>query len=148
MTFKFSNNGEGKLNASIGTGDTVFSLQAGDGASMPPISAGEEFPIVVIEGSTYEWMTCTARSGDQLTVTRDPTSPRSFNAGAIVHHRMSGDVLNAFLQKGTDRQVTSDPDGVLAANFFGEEVFNTVTGKWWKHTTGTTWQKMNDNFVP
>jgi hypothetical protein len=139
----FSNNGEGALNASIGTGDTVFSLEAGDGASMPPIGAGEQFPIVVIEGTKYEWMMCTARSGDQLTVTRDPTSPQSFSAGARVDHRMSGDVLNTFMQKGAERTVTTDPDGVLAASYFGEEVLNTITGRWWKHTTGTTWQEMN-----
>ena len=143
MIFKFTNNGEGALNASIGTGDTVFSLESGDGATMPPIGADEAFPIVIIEGSKAEWMTVTARAGDQLTVTRDPTSPQSFNAGATVHHRMSGDVLNAFLQQGTDRIVTSNPDGSLAALYFGEEVFNSVTGKWWKHTTGTTWQVMN-----
>ena len=145
MTFKFSNNGEGILNASIGTGDTVFSLESGGGATMPALAADEEFPLVMIEGSTYEWMTCTARAGDQLTVTRDPTSPQSFNAGAIVEHRMSGDVLNIFLQEGDDRQVIVDPDGTLAARYFGEEVLQTVTGKWWKHTNGTTWQMMNYN---
>jgi hypothetical protein len=143
MTFKFSNNGEGSLNASIGTGDTIFSLESGDGASMPAIGADEEFPIVVVEGSKFEWMNCTARAGDQLTVERDPVNPQSFSAGAIVHHRMSGDVLNIFLQKGDDRIVTSDPDGSLSADYFGEEVFQSGSGKWWKHTTGTTWQLMN-----
>lgn len=143
MTFKFSNNGEGALDSSIGTGDTTLSLESGGGATMPAIGADEEFPLVVVEGSNYEWMTCTVRAGDQLTVERDPVSPQSFNAGAIVHHRMSGDVLNSFLQKGTDRTVTTDPNGSLAADFFGEEVFQSVSGKWWKHTTGTTWQLMN-----
>jgi hypothetical protein len=56
---------------------------------------------------------------------------------------MSGDVLNTFMQKGAERTVTTDPDGVLAASYFGEEVLNTITGRWWKHTTGTTWQEMN-----
>jgi hypothetical protein len=143
MTFKFSNNGEGALNASIGTGDTSFALESGDGASMPAIGADEEFPLVVVEGSKYEWMNCTVRAGDQLTVERDPVSPQSFNAGAIVHHRMSGDVLNIFLQKGSDRTVITDPEGSLAALYFGEEVFQSVSGKWWKHQTGTTWQLMN-----
>ena len=147
MIFKFTNNGEGALNASIGTADIVFSLESGDGATMPAITTNEGFRIVVVEGSTYEWMTCTARTGDQLTVTRDPTSPQSFNAGAIVHHRMDDDVLNIFKQKGADRIVTSDPDGSLAALYFGEEVFQSTSGKWWKHTTGTTWQKMNDNYA-
>ncbi len=142
-TWIFTNNGEGKLLSAIGTGDLVLSLEAGDGATMPAPGADEKFAIVVVEGSVFEWMTCTSRSGDQLTVTRHPTAPQSFNAGALVDHRMSGDVLNAFMQKGDFRQVTSDPDGSLAARYFGEEVLQTVTGRWWKHTTGTTWQEMN-----
>ena len=144
MTFKFSNNGEGKLNSAIGTGDTSITLQSGGGATMPAIGAGETFEAVIIEGSKYEWITVTALSGDQLTVTRDSTNPQSFNAGAKVMHSMSGNMLNSFLQKGDYRTVTSDPDGSLTALYFGEEVFNSVTGKWWKHCTDTTWQKMND----
>lgn len=143
MTFKFSNNGEGTLNAAIGTGDTVFSLASGGGATMPSISSGEEFMIVVVEGSTYEWMTVTARSGEQLTVTRDPTDPKSFSSGSVVDHRMDEDALNSFVQLGDERTVTSDPNGSLTSQYFGEEVFQSVSGKWWKHTTGTTWQVMN-----
>lgn len=143
MTFKFSNNGEGWLNSAIGTGDTSITLQSGNGASLPSIGTDEEFEAVIIEGSKSEWITVTARSGDQLTVTRHPTAPQSFNAGAHLMHTMSGNMLNSFLQKGDFRTVTSDPDGSLSANYFGEEVFQSTTGRWWKHTTGTTWQQMN-----
>lgn len=140
----FTNNGEGKLQSAIGTGDTTLTLQSGGGATMPAIAAGQQFPIVVVEGSKYEWMICTARSGEQLTVTR-AASPESFSAGAVVHHRMNDVALNQFKQKGSERSVTSSPNGSLAANYFGEEVLNTTTGRWWKHTTGTTWQEMNYN---
>jgi hypothetical protein len=143
MTFKFTNNGEGYLNSPIGTGDTSITLQSGDGATLPALGAGEEFEAVIVEGSKYEWITVTARAGDQLTVTRDPTSPQSFSAGAYLRHSMSGNMLNSFLQKGDFRTVTSDPDGSLAASYFGEEVFQSITGRWWKQTTGTTWQEMN-----
>lgn len=139
----FANNAEGALNSAIGTGDTTFSLESGDGAVFPALSAGEQFPMVVVEGSTYEWMICTARTGDSLTVTRN-ASPESFSAGAIVHHRMNDEALNQFMQKGTERSVTSDPDGSLSADYFGEEVLQTTSGRWWKHQTGTTWQVMND----
>jgi hypothetical protein len=142
MTFKFSNNAEGWLNSAIGTGDTSITLQSGNGASFPTLAASEEFECVITEGSTFEWVTCTARSGDQLTVTRDPTSPQSFSAGAHVMLTMSGNMLNSFLQKGDFRTMTSDPTG-QAANYFGEEIFQSTTGRWWKHTTGTTWQEMN-----
>jgi hypothetical protein len=143
MTFKFTNNGEGYLNSAIGTGDTSITLQSGDGATLPSLGAGEEFESVIIEGSKSEWITVTARAGDQLTVTRDPVSPQSFSAGAYFRHSMSGKMLNSFLQKGDFRTVTSDPDGSLAASYFGEEVFQSTSGRWWKHTTGTTWQQMN-----
>ena len=145
MTFKFSNNGEGYLQSAIGTGDTSITLESGDGATLPAIGAGEEFEAVIVEGSKSEWITVTARSGDQLTVTRDPVSPQSFSAGASLMHTMSGNMLNSFLQKGDFRIVASDPDGSLAADHFGEEVFQAVTGRWWKHCTGTTWQQMNNN---
>ena len=143
MTFKFSNNGEGYLNSAIGTGDTSITLQSGNGATLPALGTGEKFEAVIIEGSKSEWITVTARSGDQLTVTRDPTSPQSFSAGAYLRHSMSGTMLNSFLQKGDFRTVTSDPNGSLSASYFGEEVFQSVTGRWWKHTTGTVWQEMN-----
>jgi hypothetical protein len=58
-------------------------------------------------------------------------------------HSMSGTMLNAFLQKGDFRTVTTDPDGSLAADYFGEEVFQSTTGRWWKQTSGTVWQEMN-----
>ena len=142
MTFKFSNNGEGNLNSAIGTGDTSITLESGDGATFPAIGAGEEFEAVIVEGSKSEWINVTARSGDQLTVTRHATAPQSFSAGAYIMHSMSGNMLNSFLQKGDFRTMTSDPTG-QAANYFGEEVFQSTTGRWWKHTTGTTWQEMN-----
>jgi len=143
MTFKFSNNGEGLLNSAIGTGDTSITLESGDGATLPPIGAGETFEAVIIEGSKSEWITVTALSGDQLTVTRHPSAPQSFSAGAYFMHSMSGNMLNSFLQKGDFRTVVVDPTGTLTAEYFGEEVFQSISGRWWKHTTGTTWQQMN-----
>lgn len=147
MTFKFSNNGEGYLNSAIGTGDTSITLESGDGATLPAIGAGETFEAVIIEGSKSEWITVTARSSDQLTVTRHPSAPQSFSAGAHLMHTMSGNMLNSFLQKGDFRTVTSDPntsgESGLSADYFGEEVFESTAGRWYKHTTGTTWQAMN-----
>ncbi len=143
MTFKFSNNGQGTLDSAIGTGDTSIDLTSGDGATFPAITAPETFEAVIIEGSTTEWIVCTVLAGDTMTVTRHPTAPQSFGAGAIVMHTMSGNMLNSFLQKGDYRIVTADPDGSLAAEYFGEEVFQSVSGRWWKHTNGTVWQEMN-----
>jgi hypothetical protein len=143
MTFKFSNNAESTLASPIGSGDTAIALDTGGGAVFPALAAGETFEARIVEGSTSEWITVTARASDQLTATRDPASPQSFSAGANIMHTMSANMLNSFLQQGDFRTVTSDPNGSLAASYFGEEVFQSVTGIWWKHTTGTVWQEMN-----
>ncbi|MBW1845528.1 MAG: hypothetical protein JRI94_00435 [Deltaproteobacteria bacterium] len=141
--YLFANNAAGALNTAIGTGDTLLVLESGDGALFPSPGAGEAFRLIVFESaSVFEWMTCTGVSGDSLTVTRS-ASPLSFNIGASVEHRIDDEALENFLQKGTDRIVTSDPDGSLAASYFGEEVYQSVTGVWFKHTTGTEWKEMN-----
>lgn len=141
--YLFSNNAIGALNTAIGTGDTLLVLESGQGALFPTPGAGEAFRLIVYESSSvYEWMTCTGVSGDSLTVTRSGT-PLSFNIGADVEHRVDDVALENLLQKGSERTVTSDPDGSLAASYFGEEVYQSVTGVWWKQTTGTEWKEMN-----
>jgi hypothetical protein len=139
--FKFANNAKGALENAIGAGDTSIELETGDGALFPSLAAGEQFMAVIAEGSVYEWIIVTARAGDILTATRGSV-PHSFGAGASVELRMNADILNLFFQKGSNRVVTSDPDGSQVAHYFGEEVYNSVNGKWWKHVTGTTWLEM------
>jgi hypothetical protein len=139
--YKFENNAEGRLENAIGAGDTSATLEPGDGALFPTLGAGEQFKALIIEGSNSEWVICTARSGDILTITRG-SPPRSFNAGAVVDLRMDAEILELFFQKGSNRVVTADPDGSLAADYFGEEVYNSVNGKWWKSTSGTAWLEM------
>lgn len=139
--FKFENNAKGALENAIGAGDSSFSLEAGDGAQFPSISAGEQFKCIMVEGSNSEWMIVTDRAGDVFTVTRG-TPPKSFNAGAVLSLRMDHDILNLFFQKGSNRIVTEDPDGSLAADYFGEEVYNSTNGRWWKSVSGLTWLQM------
>ena len=137
----FTNNATGSLASAIGTGSVSISLEAGEGAEFPSPSS-QSFHIIVVEGGTSEWMVCTARSSDTLTVTRN-ASPSAFSAGASVEHRLHEDALNNVLQKGAERTVLTSPDGSLAASYTGEEVYNSTTGIWFKHTTGTTWKAMN-----
>ncbi len=141
--FLFSNNAESTLAADIGGEDSTFSVASGDGALFPSVSAGsgKGFYVLVKEGSKSEWMLVTARSGDNFTVTRSDSN--SFSAGASVIHALNATVLASFLQKGVFREVTSDPNGSLSANYQGEEVYNTTTEKWHKHCTGTVWKVMN-----
>lgn len=137
--FVFTNEASSTLASPAGGGSTTLSLTTGEGALFPSITAGggEKFEILVQEGSTAEYMTCTARSGDTLTVTR--TGSNSFGAGATVKLVLTATALNTFLQKGVARSVTSDPNGSLVALYTGEEVLNTVTQQFHKHLTGTVW---------
>jgi len=145
--YKFENNAEGKLENAIGAGDTSITLEAGDGALFPTLGAGEQFLAIILEGSKSEWVTCTDRAGDICTVIRS-ASPQSFDTGSAFELRMSGELLELFFQKGENRVVTEDPDGSLAANYFGEEVYNSVNGKWWKHTSGMNWLEMGITEAP
>jgi len=139
--FKFENNAKGNLENAIGAGDTSCTLESGQGALFPTLGSGEQFKAVIIEGSKSEWVIVTDRAGDIMTMTRS-VSPQSFSAGAVFDLRMDGEILELFFQKGENRQVTTDPDGSLTADYFGEEVYNTVNGRWWKHISGTDWLEM------
>jgi hypothetical protein len=139
--FKFENNAKGQLENAIGAGDVSATLETGQGALFPTLGADEQFLALILEGSKSEWVTVTDRAGDIMTMIRSAT-PQSFSAGADFELRMSGEILELFFQKGENRIVTTDPGGSLTANYFGEEVYNSVNGKWWKNTSGTNWLEM------
>ena len=137
--FVFTNEAKSTLASPAGGGSTSLALKTGEGSLFPSITAGggEKFEILVQSGSTLEYMTCTARAGDTLTVTR--TGSNSFAAGSSVKLVLTATAANAFLQKGVMRQVLVDPNGSLAALYTGEEVLNTVNNQFYKHLTGTVW---------
>jgi hypothetical protein len=141
--FVFTNNAESSLAAPIGGGSTSFTVATGEGALFPSIAGGggEKFEILVQEGSTSEYMTCTSRTGDILSVTR--TDSNSFDAGATVKLVLTSTALAAMLQKGVHRTVTANPDGTLAADYTGEEVYDSINETWYKHLTGTVWAEIN-----
>jgi len=140
--YLFTNNAVSSLNADIGGADTVLALPSGEGDLFPAVSAGsgQGFTVLVVSGSAQEWMVCTARTGDSLTVTRGGST--SFSAGTPVKLVLNAVCLENFIQKGVFREVTADPDGSLAASYGGEEVYNTVTNVWWKHCNGTLWREI------
>lgn len=142
MEYLFENDAYGNIEGAIGSTDTSITLESGHGDRFPSPGADQGFYAVLEEGDTYEWIVCTSRSGDVLTVTRG-ASPSAFSDGVRIELRMNDTVLNQFVQNGVFRTVTSDPDGSLAANYSGEEVYQSVTGVWWKHCTSTTWKEMN-----
>ena len=140
--YLFTNNAVSSLAADIGGADTVFTVPSGEGDLFPAVSAGggQGFIVLMTSGSTQEWMTCTARTGDSLTVTRGGSN--SFSAGAAVKLVLNATCLGNFIQKGVFREVITDPNGSLEALYGGEEVYNTVTTVWWKHCNGTLWKEI------
>ena len=140
--FVFTNNAESTLAAPMGGGDGAFTVAAGEGARFPNITVGQgkKFPVLMQGGGNSEYMTATSRNGDIFSVTR--TDSNSFPAGAAVKLVITSEVLEANLQKGVIRQVTEDPDGSLAAEYSGEEVYNSATKHFWKHCEGTSWKQM------
>lgn len=137
----FTNNASGTLLTDVGSGDNSITLDSGEGALFPNPSAGEAFYVLVSGGGETEWMLGTSRSSDTIQVTR--TDPKSFLAGATVKLVLNATILDSFFQKGTEREYAGSPDGVLAANYTGEEVLDTTNSVWYKHITGTTWKIMN-----
>jgi hypothetical protein len=142
--YLFTNNAETTLSADIGGGDVSLTVAAGDGSLFPATTAldGTGFYILVVEGSTKEWMLVDDRSGDVLSgITRGGSN--SFNAGATIKLALNSVVLGNFIQKGVYRSNAGTPDGSLAAAYAGEEVFDSTNSIWYKHITGTTWKAMS-----
>lgn len=142
--YKFANAPAAKatLDTLLGAADITAYLTTGDGAKLPAIGDGEVFRAVLVGGGNVEWVTVTARSGDTLTLSRG-TPAYEFAAGSTIEHRLDSVVMEAFMQSGDFRTVTTDPDGNLTARWTGEEVYQSETGVWWKHCTGTLWKEMN-----
>ena len=137
----FTNLAKSTLAAGIGGGDTSFSVAVGEGALFPSPSTNQAFRILVKEGSKEEYMSVQVRTGDTFSsIIRGGAN--SFNAGAEVFHIIDKVALENFQQKHR-RTTATDPDGVLAAEYTGEEVYQSVTKQWWKHTEGVTWKQIS-----
>ena len=101
MGYLFSNYASGTLATTIDATETTLTLAGGQGALFPTPSGGDVF-VVVLEDTTgnYEVCTCTARTGDQLTVVRGVETPADgFEAGSRVELRLTAAVLTTLLQK-------------------------------------------------
>lgn len=142
LKYIFTNNAESKLAVALGGAGVSVQVEAGEGSLFPdPTDGTEQFTIQVVSGSQKAYMNCTARSSDILTVSRSDSY--SFAVGATVRLVITAEIINTFLQKGTEREVAGDPEDLeTVAAYFGEEVFNTVGSTWHKDCDGT-WKLMN-----
>lgn len=92
MTVLLANNATSRLASSISSTDTTISVQPGDGAKYPTLTAGDTFPVTLLKSDgQLEICRCTARSGDVLTVLRaqEGTTGKSFAAGDRVEVRLT-----------------------------------------------------------
>ncbi|MEY9435585.1 hypothetical protein [Bradyrhizobium elkanii] len=92
MTVQLANNATSRLASSISSTDTTISVQPGDGAKYPTLTAGDTFPVTLLKSDgQLEICRCTARSGDVLTVLRaqEGTTGKSFAAGDRVEVRLT-----------------------------------------------------------
>lgn len=96
----FTNNATSSLTAAITAAQTT--LTVAEPTLFPSPSAGDWFPLTLVEGSNMEIVRCTARSGATLTVTRaqEGTTAQAFGAGAQADHRLTAAAIVEFLQKG------------------------------------------------
>lgn len=98
MAFKFTNKAITFLNSAVGSTATTVLLPSGDGDLFPSISGGDIFAIVFEDRLTgeFEICYCTARTGDQLTITRgeEGTIPISWPVGSNVSLRTTAAFLD------------------------------------------------------
>lgn len=115
MAVILKNNATSRLASSITASATSLSVSAGEGARFPTLTAGNWFPVTVIDSAgNIEVMRCTARSTDVLTVTRgqEGTTARAFTAGDRIELRMTAGALAEFIQLST---LSADIQAFLAA---------------------------------
>lgn len=100
---QFTNNASSTLAGAITTSATSLSVQTGDGAKFPALSAGQWFPLTLVNASGgYEIVQCTARSGDVFTVVRaqEGTAATAFSAGDSVGLRLTAAAIQALIPSG------------------------------------------------
>lgn len=116
MALQLSNNATSTLATTITAVETSLSVQAPDASRFPLITAGDWFPITVVDPSgNLEIMRCTARAGAALTVVRaqEGTAALPFTAGARVDLRFTKSAIDAVIGAGAlDAFSKADPSAV------------------------------------
>lgn len=151
MTTKyiFSNNASTTLAESVSATATVLNLASGKGSLFPSPTTDEAFPITLVDaatGLTNEICYCTARSGDQLTVTRgeEGTTAIAWSAGDAAANYITAGTINAWLQ-------ASDLDGYATETWVDNQdyaVLNQPANFKSLSTTDTLALSDNGNNVP
>lgn len=111
MPVLFTNNATSTLAVAINASATTVTVEAGHGAKFPSPTGGDWFPLVLESGATLEYVKCTGRTGDNLTVVRaqEGSSGASFPIGARVDLRATAAAFDGFA-------TSTDPSAKLFAS--------------------------------
>ena len=109
----FANNAQSTLAGNLSTSSTTLQVQSGAGALFPNPGANQAFTVSLIDaatGSITEILSCTARSGDSMTVVRaqEGTSAQNWSAGDYVVQNVTAGQMAAMLQQGQDQTQASN----------------------------------------
>ena len=93
MAVKFTNNARSTLSGSLTNSATSTSVA--DGSVFPTLTGSDYFYATLFDGSNNEVVKVTARSGNDLTITRaqDNTSARAFSSGDAVELRLNAALI-------------------------------------------------------
>ena len=117
MGLKLKNNATSRLAASLVASETTVSVLAGHGARFPALSSNDWFPLAVQNtAGAIEYMRCTSRAGDVMTVSRGQESSVAldFDAGDVVFLPLTVAALNALGVIGGDVAISIDDATVTA----------------------------------
>lgn len=100
-TALFANNAVSTLAATLNLADLSCTVETGHGARFPSPGAQQCFYATIQQGTLYEIVKVTARSGDTFTLVRaqDGTAAQTWSSGASIDLRAPKVVLDLFLQK-------------------------------------------------
>lgn len=123
MAFVFSNKAVTYLDAPVSSLASTIILPSGEGVKFPSPSGGDTVPLVLENrvAGTFEIVYMTARTGDQLTVSRgqEGTTPQSWAVNDSISLRATAAVYNQFAalpaavaQNSTD--ITNNANAIVA----------------------------------
>lgn len=96
----FANDAVASLAAAVLTTDTELSLATGAGGVFPSPASGDYFNAIIYNATQFEYVKCTARAGDVLTVLRaqENTAALAFAASDKVELRLTAATMEGLAQ--------------------------------------------------
>lgn len=139
----FNNLASSVLASGITAVATTLAVTPTQGALFPSPSAGQ-IALIALEdvGGNVEIVSCTARTGDTLTIVRaqESTTALAFASGSRVEQRVTAGMLNAMLQKtgGDTLSGTTAVSGIISLGAGGSITGGEYAGGFLRQAAGDT----------